>query len=311
MTALHQRWRTALRNNDLLTVQAMLAKHRDGLDLEKRSEIDEAEGLHNLSSLDLAARHGHPAIVQALIDAGADVAACGDLKNTALHNAIGRGQTQVLPTLIDAGAPLNAVNSMGYTPLMQAVRSGLVEAVLPLLKAGAEVNRRDNHGQTALHHAMVGVDVDPSIAQALLDAGVDPWGQDRWGDTALHVLCAHPVHYVDPSQPSWLTVLAARAKHEGVVWDKPNQAGHRLLHMAVQSGHVAAMRALLALGISPDQPTDEGVPAIDLAETSGHGEAFRALLLVHLHLERRELRAALPLDEKTTILRTPSARHRL
>ena len=76
--------------------------------------------------------HG-PEIVQALVQAGADVNANGGVtRATALHMAARRGFVEIARTLIDCGASLDAKDSKGATPLRRAIncRKPLVAKLL-------------------------------------------------------------------------------------------------------------------------------------------------------------------------------------
>jgi hemoglobin len=62
-----------------------------------------------------------PEIVRALVQAGADVNACGGVtRATALHMAARRGHAEIARTLLDCGAAIEARDSKGVTPLERA-----------------------------------------------------------------------------------------------------------------------------------------------------------------------------------------------
>jgi truncated hemoglobin YjbI len=74
-----------------------------------------------------------PALVRALVQAGADVNACGGVtRATALHAAARRGHAAVASALLDCGAALEARDTKGDTPLQRAVncRKGVVAQLL-------------------------------------------------------------------------------------------------------------------------------------------------------------------------------------
>ena len=63
-----------------------------------------------------------PAIVRALVKAGADVnAARGVMRTTALHTAARRGHLEIARTLLDCGASIEVADRKGNTPLERAV----------------------------------------------------------------------------------------------------------------------------------------------------------------------------------------------
>ncbi len=102
-----------------------------------------------------AAYAGDLAEVQRLIAAGADVNACDASAWTALmkacHNAeLGHGHPEVVRALIEAGANIEAPIGYGVRPLMLAAGYGETAVVQALLEAGADVLAKNEGGYTAL-----------------------------------------------------------------------------------------------------------------------------------------------------------------
>lgn len=75
-----------------------------------------------------------PDIVRALVQAGADVNACGGVtRATALHAAARRGHVEIARALLDSGAAMNACDRKGDTPLQRAIncrKSGVSQLLL-------------------------------------------------------------------------------------------------------------------------------------------------------------------------------------
>ena len=128
-----------------------------------------------------AAQHGTPAVVQALLNAGAEVDAWAKgygvdagWDYTPLHEAVGENRNlEVAATLLRAGANVHARGEAGRTPLHRAAANNPDPAVVRLLlDAGGEVNARGTLGRTPLHEA-ADWNHNPAIVTTLLEAGAD------------------------------------------------------------------------------------------------------------------------------------------
>jgi len=135
----------AIRAQDLSAVQRMLAL---GTDANTRDE-------HGATLLMLAAHTGNLPIVKELIAADADINAQDELAWTALMKAAYNhnqkcGFANVVQALIDAGANIEASIGYGVRPLMLAAGYGETAVVEVLLQAGADVLAQNEGGYTAL-----------------------------------------------------------------------------------------------------------------------------------------------------------------
>jgi ankyrin repeat protein len=83
----------------------------------------------------LAAYFGHPEVVEALIEAGADVniQARNPMKVAAIHAAVSARNAKIVKILLHAGADPNLHQQQGYTPLQAAVQNG-DRPIIDLLK---------------------------------------------------------------------------------------------------------------------------------------------------------------------------------
>ncbi|MDE2875235.1 MAG: ankyrin repeat domain-containing protein [Gemmatimonadota bacterium] len=110
-----------------------------------------------------------PAIVTALIDAGADV----DARVTGAS----------IPLMMEGAATMTIPEERGATVLHMAARRGgnpgIIEA---LVRAGADLEARDRRGQTALH---VAARRAAAAFEMLLELGADPAALDDNGRTPM------------------------------------------------------------------------------------------------------------------------------
>ena len=114
------------------------------------------------------------AMVQLLLQYGADVHRCSDI---GLHSPVMLAAVhhpECLPLLIEAGADINYVcrgitDYYSYTALMWAAEDGVTESVKILLENGADIHAKNKNGRTALDLAMMGQHTE--IVQLLQAAG--------------------------------------------------------------------------------------------------------------------------------------------
>ena len=159
---------------------AILDGDADKVDLLLAAGTDcNAVDTDGVSALMHAAHMGNLAIVNKLIETGADVnwadaSGWSALVKAAYNADRNCGFPEVVQALIDAGADVEAPLSYGVRPLMLAAAYGETAVVEVLLQAGVDVLARNHGGLTALmmvkekHY----VDVINLLHEAERDAGV-------------------------------------------------------------------------------------------------------------------------------------------
>ncbi len=230
-----------------------------------------------------AARTGAPAGVTALLSHGAKVDLKDDRRGqTALMWAAAEGHAAIVQDLIEGGADIRIRLASGFTPLLFAVREGRLDVVRVLLKAGADVNetipvdgaRRRGYGgglppigATPLLIAIKNGHFE--LAAALLDAGANP-NADLPGYTVLHALTAVRKPGVGDNDPppdgsgnmssiELVKKLAARGANLNARMTKKgnlnntrlNEIGATPFMLAANTCDAELMRTLAALGADP------------------------------------------------------------
>ena len=145
-------------------------------------------GEYDQTPLHIAAWYSEPAVIEALLAAGAEVGARGHIGETALHFAARNNEPAVVETLLAAGAEVGARDRAGATALHFAARYNEPAVVEMLLAAGAEVGARDHTGETALHFAAG--NENAAVAEMLLAAGAEVGARDRFGKAPVHFAAA-------------------------------------------------------------------------------------------------------------------------
>ncbi len=117
--------------------------------------------------------------VRSAIAAGADVNDFDfdDEGATPLERACERGDSAIVEALVDAGA--DPSKGVFQAPIVPAAAFGFTEIVGALLQAGASSDGTDEEGATALHHA--GAFGFEDIARLLVEAGADREFKDNDG----------------------------------------------------------------------------------------------------------------------------------
>ena len=243
-------------NGNPAVIHALVAA---GADLEGRDDIYGHTPLH------AAVQYNRVAVIQALIEVGADANAPAKRGFMPLHTAarrfaglsFGNENVAVVKTLIAAGAEVEGRTESGWTPLHCAVSAAVAEA---LIAAGARVQPRDEAGRTPLH--MVGSAEESAVVGVLIAAGADVMARDGMGRTPLHVAAA----------AEWDRDLAGTIRslvaHDADV-SAQDQDGNTPLHLAAATASYAAQTAIEALldaGASATTTNAEGETPWDLAK---------------------------------------------
>jgi len=146
--------------------------------------------------------------------------------------------------------------------LSEAASQGDMDTVRALIAAGADVNGQNRYGETPLFHAAEKCRL--AIVNALLSAGADPNAKTHNGRTPPSAAAgAGCTDVVD-------RLLAAGAKAD----DSESAA----LRVAAEKGNTDLVKTLLAAGANPNSRSFAGTTALMFAAAGGHLETVKLLL---------------------------------
>ncbi|GAB3736665.1 ankyrin repeat domain-containing protein [Luteimonas pelagia] len=225
--------------------------------LELGLPVDAVDG-QGCTALLRAAGGGHRAVVDLLLDRGADPQRPANTGATPLSAAVSMRQVDIVDRLLLAGADLEQRLPGEVTVLMLAAALGLPDLVSRLLAANADLHARDAQDLTALHCAtLFGFTARDrprvvALLDALLLAGADHDPVATGGATPLLMLLgarAEPGTACDED-----VVLAAleRLLDEEVALDARDARGFGPLHLAALHGLLRVVQRLLRAGADPE-----------------------------------------------------------
>ncbi len=254
--------------------------------LEKGADL-EAKDKDGWTPLLWAAENGHNAVVQQLLEKGADLEAKDkEFDQTPLLCAVQIGHDAVVQQLLEKGADLEAKDEeYGRTPLLWAVENGHNAVVQQLLEKGADLESKDKqYDQTPLSWAAeTGHD---AVVQLLLEKGADLEAKDEYSQTPL--------------------LLAAQCGHDAVVQlllekgadlEAKDKQGHTPLLWAAEKGHDAVVQQLLEKGADLEAEDERyGRTPLLWAVEKGHNAVVQQLLEKGADLEAKDGSGRTPLS---------------
>lgn len=278
-----------VRNGNLSAVDEYLKNNGDP---NRRNSVGE-------SLLMLAAYYHHPAIVEDLIKAGADVNAKNDyytvlefaffqdspdvdtiellleaganIPDEALRYAIRSRNSEIVKLFLQKGADISVRE---WSPLVVACRDGGYDIIQLLLKAGADVNAKDKFGDTALMEAG-----NLRNIKLLLEAGANNVNaKNSKGETALMKAIDHIRDYELPKE--WIIDEMEAIKlllKAGADVNAANEDGWTALMKASWYGRTEIVKLLLKVGADVNAKDVDGDTAIRIARRKGHADVVKIL----------------------------------
>ncbi len=166
-------------------------------------------GSEGTNALSVAAGSGDMAALQLLLEHGADPNGGSPKRESALAEACYGNHLALAKQLFEHGARLDSHGEMSCTPLHRTV--GLPcnpEIARWLLEQGADVNARDSSKQTPLHHAVEYADLES--VELLVEHGADIHAKDGAGRTLFDVARAFPTSIIARARGEHFTEAMAQ-----------------------------------------------------------------------------------------------------
>ena len=213
-------------------------------------------------------------------------------KYTPLHTAVIYDQGAVIEALLDAGANIEATAQNGLTSLHLAAMKGHAGATSVLLRRGASVHTTEVNGATALHGAAYYGFME--VVRLLLENGADPDRKDQKG-LCPRIIAANKGHSAilslmgGPNKAAGIAILTAARNGDlekvkallkdkaDLVSSKDNEA-FTPLHMAAGQGHTAVVELLLSFESDVNGKDNEGYTPLHFAASEGQKEVAKLLL---------------------------------
>lgn len=135
-------------------------------------DINDAATTDGMTALHYAAENGDTAVVECLIEHGADIKAQDYvLSRSAIHFAAENGNLECIKYLAEKGADLQDRDSYGATALHYAAKSNHLDVVKYLVGKKMDYTAKDRRGWSAMHYAASGGSID--VVRYLLAKGLN------------------------------------------------------------------------------------------------------------------------------------------
>jgi ankyrin repeat protein len=236
-------------------------------------------------AIEVAARNANTAVMQALVDAGADTT--GRIAGNAVMDAANQGSLDIVRMLVEKGADPNAgmgvavamrypevveyLESKGareeVPPLLIAARRGDLKALETSIVARVDLNAVDGWGRTALYRAAHYGQAE--VVKRLITAGANlevMTPEDFW--TPLHVA----------ANGNDVAVIQALVAGKANIEARKDSSYMTPLLVALMNQAPDAVKALLAAGADPNVWTDSDTTAVRRAALYGHLAMTKALI---------------------------------
>ena len=183
---MHKEWEKTVQNEELTKIVGKIV--RDNIMMIEDKNKD------GRTPLMVAATHGEPSILRALVIGGADVRAIDNEGRTPLHSAmlsVGGYGREKADTLLEAGADVEAKDGLGRTAMHMASLANDAKVIGLLRKWKADVSARDKDGWTPMHAAALHGKVDAAAALAQHGADLEALNSEEISPLQVAVRVGH------------------------------------------------------------------------------------------------------------------------
>lgn len=223
-----------------------------------------------------AAYHGNENTVQLLVDAGADINACGGLYHTALQAAASEGDDGTMKILIDAGAELNTCGGFWGNALSAAYQQGYYICTGMLWHNNVSHTLLGGRYGSPLGVALSGA-CQTLITFLVKEHGADP-------NQYLTPFCGSPLHFLIYMDRGDADVLGDLFLQYGADPNGPGPDGiggyfGTPLNAAAARGNIERVNTLIEKGADPDLRANRREwTSLQLACLFQHDDIFKLLL---------------------------------
>ncbi|WP_158969493.1 ankyrin repeat domain-containing protein [Paraglaciecola sp. L3A3] len=192
-----------------------------------------------------ACRYGNSAIINALLDKGADASSTIEDGTSAFQLCAGSATTEDLARMVSLGANINAQNSDGQTPLMWAANFAKAENLNYLVSKGANINQQSQQGYSPLFFAIKSNNLE--VVKAAIAQGADLFATTKDGTTATQLgVYTKNYEFLTWYASELNTLMGAVAIQQ--ILTAFDRDGYQLLHAAVKANQAELVSNLLTLG---------------------------------------------------------------
>jgi len=254
----------------------------------KKGADPNATSVGTQTPLMLSAAQNNVAMMNILIDHGAEIDKKTYCHETALFFATKNGQNEAIELLKKRGANFEGRNLSGETPLFVAVKNRSVNAVKTLLECGADMETQDASNDTPICYAIF--ENNEEIAKLFIHQGANLGSFKPDGMTPLHFTAL-----------SGSLKIAKALIEKGADVNAKDSSGNTPLHLASKRKKRELISLLLQNKADVQAKNKDGNSALNISIQMGDSESVELLILAGANCLSRNARTQTPLFSCYTV----------